>query len=592
MKTTFKLLAGLFLLSTMHLSAQNGVTQQAGVPPYQGKPSNTTQAAPGDPLPSPQNGNGVLGIAYYGNECGLNYVYNKQRLGQRFFPVGLAQPAAFPITGIPAGAVIERAFIWAEGSGNGAALTVTLQNPSGSTVTFPMTLAGSDADKCWGYPGSHTYRANVTPNINAAMPNGTYFISGLPTGTPNDIDGATLLIVYSVPNAGFNGELVIHDGAVVRLGVPVQVTMTNIFVCASGGNNARAFMGIGDLQGLGSQLELNGVTGIPAQEDWWDWVDVPTTVTPGQTTATFGNNVQSDCYNIGVIGMYWQSACGPNCPFPCEAKPDFTFSGCNPIQFNGTNSGVSPVASWFWQFGDGGTSTLQNPSHFYATPGVYQVCLTIVSYDSDGKTCCEQVCRTVTVCPPQPCGVVPEVKWGCNRNNPSEIVFQDVSVVTGGSVCGYQIDYGDGTPAFFSTTIPPHVYPPGSWEACIEVIVCVYDAFGNVIDRCSDKVCFKVETCIIILPVRLANPNGGTSEQPQDLNIFPSPASTQINIVVANANAAQVRIMNAAGQEVASGTQQSSRAWQADISTLAQGTYFVVVRTHTGEVIKKPFIKE
>ncbi len=32
--------------------------------------------------------------------------------------------------------------------------------------------------------------------------------------------------------------------------------------------------------------------------------------------------------------------------------------------------------SWSWDFGDGGSSTEQNPSHTYTTPGVYSVRLT------------------------------------------------------------------------------------------------------------------------------------------------------------------------------------------------------------------------
>ena len=38
----------------------------------------------------------------------------------------------------------------------------------------------------------------------------------------------------------------------------------------------------------------------------------------------------------------------------------------------------SPVASaWFWDFGDGITSTDQNPNHTYTNPGFYDVSLTI-----------------------------------------------------------------------------------------------------------------------------------------------------------------------------------------------------------------------
>ncbi len=39
--------------------------------------------------------------------------------------------------------------------------------------------------------------------------------------------------------------------------------------------------------------------------------------------------------------------------------------------------GEGPIGSWSWSFGDGGTSTEQNPSHVYTTPGVYDVSLSV-----------------------------------------------------------------------------------------------------------------------------------------------------------------------------------------------------------------------
>lgn len=45
------------------------------------------------------------------------------------------------------------------------------------------------------------------------------------------------------------------------------------------------------------------------------------------------------------------------------------------VQFTGT-SPLSP-SSWLWDFGDGQTATVQNPSHIYALPGVYNVSLTV-----------------------------------------------------------------------------------------------------------------------------------------------------------------------------------------------------------------------
>jgi PKD repeat protein len=45
------------------------------------------------------------------------------------------------------------------------------------------------------------------------------------------------------------------------------------------------------------------------------------------------------------------------------------------IQFTDTSTGGA--TGWLWNFGDGTTSTLQNPTHTFATPGTYDVFLTV-----------------------------------------------------------------------------------------------------------------------------------------------------------------------------------------------------------------------
>lgn len=46
------------------------------------------------------------------------------------------------------------------------------------------------------------------------------------------------------------------------------------------------------------------------------------------------------------------------------------------VQFSDLST-PTPTA-WSWDFGDGGTSILQNPLHLYLTPGVYTVSLTAI----------------------------------------------------------------------------------------------------------------------------------------------------------------------------------------------------------------------
>ena len=48
-------------------------------------------------------------------------------------------------------------------------------------------------------------------------------------------------------------------------------------------------------------------------------------------------------------------------------------SGSLPLTVTFTDSSTNTPTSWFWVFGDGATSTLQNPTHTYASAGTYNV---------------------------------------------------------------------------------------------------------------------------------------------------------------------------------------------------------------------------
>ena len=48
-------------------------------------------------------------------------------------------------------------------------------------------------------------------------------------------------------------------------------------------------------------------------------------------------------------------------------------SGLEPLTVQFTDKSTDQPISWRWNFGDGGTSTLQNPVHVYATAGSYLV---------------------------------------------------------------------------------------------------------------------------------------------------------------------------------------------------------------------------
>lgn len=83
----------------------------------------------------------------------------------------------------------------------------------------------------------------------------------------------------------------------------------------------------------------------------------------------------------------------------CQANANFTISAdtLNPGVYNGYNNctGVG-VFYYLWDFGDGTTSTLQYPTHQYAVPGQYIICLTL-STISGTATCSNTYCDSSSV---------------------------------------------------------------------------------------------------------------------------------------------------------------------------------------------------
>jgi PKD repeat protein len=52
-------------------------------------------------------------------------------------------------------------------------------------------------------------------------------------------------------------------------------------------------------------------------------------------------------------------------------------TGKNPLSVSFANGSSGAISTWAWTFGDGGTSTAQNPSHTYTQAGTYTVSLTV-----------------------------------------------------------------------------------------------------------------------------------------------------------------------------------------------------------------------
>jgi PKD repeat protein len=72
---------------------------------------------------------------------------------------------------------------------------------------------------------------------------------------------------------------------------------------------------------------------------------------------------------------------------PVAAFTGSPTSGVYPLNVTFTDQSTGAPTSWSWTFGDGGTATVQNPSHTYTVAGTYTVSLTATNaYGSDSET--------------------------------------------------------------------------------------------------------------------------------------------------------------------------------------------------------------
>src|SRR5438552_1898912 len=133
---------------------------------------------------------------------------------------------------------------------------------------------------------------------------------------------------------------------------------------------------------------------------------------------------------------------------------NFTFS-CSALTCNFTSTSSDPdgtIASYSWTFGDGATSTLQNPSHSYAAGGTYTVTLRVTDNQGAQSTPTSQ---NVTVTPPnQP--PTANFTFSCSGLTCN---FTSTSSDPDGTIASYSWTFGDGATSTLQN--PSHSYAAG-----------------------------------------------------------------------------------------------------------------------------------
>jgi len=207
--------------------------------------------------------------------------------------------------------------------------------------------------------------------------------------------------------------------------------------------------------GLTCNFDASSSTAQATATYSWTWGDAATGT--GQTaTHTYG---AAGSYSVTLTvtdGGGSNSVSRTVTLNPANQPPTAAFtSSCGGLTCAFTSTSSDPdgsIAAYSWTFGDGGTSTAQNPSHTYGAGGSYTVTLTVT--DNQGATSAP-TSKTVTVTPPnQP----PTANFtsSCSALSCS---FTSTSSDPDGSIAAYSWTFGDGGTS--TAQSPSHTYGTG-----------------------------------------------------------------------------------------------------------------------------------
>jgi PKD repeat protein len=339
--------------------------------------------------------------------------------------------------------------------------------------------SGTIISTLWDFGDGNT-SVNVNPLHNYAAP-GLYRVSLIKISSNGCIDSAFHNInVFPEPQASFTYTRLSDDSC----SLPQQIDFIN------------------QSQGAQGFLWDFDFSNNPGQE-------TSTLVNPQYTFNNFGifqvalfAHNQFGC--IDTIIRTIQISTVPEAGFIAD-----TLSGCQPLLVNFTDTsqynfnGPGGVNAWFWDFGDGGISTILNPSHVFQDFGSFQTSL-IVTTDAG---CSDTVLGPIIEVYPRP-----GADFQINQINVREFKLINTSLNTDSSSI-YLWRLGDGSTS--SLRSPSHRYRYNLTEGSRNLSIClrVENTSG-----CTDSICVNLE----LRSLQLNVPNAFVPELnvDSDANLF------------------------------------------------------------------------
>lgn len=294
---------------------------------------------------------------------------------------------------------------------------------------------------------------------------------------------------------------------------------------------------------------------LNAKDFFWDFGNGDTS-TVASPTYTF---TDTGTYTVTLIGI--DSTTCDNIIFsdtstiPIRVRDDSVAAQFTPVIISNCDSFIVQLnstsinaVSFFWNFGDGNTSTLVSPLHEYANPGTYTVSLVVTNSASCNGI--DTLVQQVTLEPLIDAGITVPDSFGCV---PFTVDFINSSV--GGVM--YDWDFGDGN--ISSDESPSHTYQD---TGIFTVSLIIIDSAScNIADSATttirvsdsrvttaftmDTLSFECDSFTISLTNLSTNytsllwdfGDGTTSTLENPTHVYTTPDSFTIRLVASNPNA-------------------------------------------------------
>ena len=258
-----------------------------------------------------------------------------------------------------------------------------MANPGGMTIYMYSTPSEDIDFCCWG-----PFDDPITPCPNGLTAAKVVSCSYAPAHTENCI----------IPSSAQTGQYYI---LVITNFSNNQCNITFSKTAGTGTTDCSIMPPLVENDGpycVGETIHLTGNAQSGASYSWSG---------PGNWTATGQNVTRPNC-TMAMAGTYTCTislsgqTSSTDTQVAIYANPTANFSVPTayagvPTQFTSTsttNPSGQTITSYLWNFGDGQTSTQQNPTHTYATPGSYTVTLTVACGEN---TCTNTKTQTLNV---------------------------------------------------------------------------------------------------------------------------------------------------------------------------------------------------